>query len=145
MTQAKATSCVLAADRLPNDALVALMAEAIRHRAPPCARILEEATSVFTAFYAGQALAARISDAELAYLVSAAMAALHRRCGTFDGQVPFRAWLMDLARDTMVEYQRHKMSSTDEAGMAAAASRTGLSHDGSSRTRNHELYPSPVL
>jgi RNA polymerase sigma-70 factor (ECF subfamily) len=145
MTEAKAACCDLAADRLPNDALVALMADAIRHGAPPCARILEEATSFFTAFYRGQVLAARVSDAELAHLVSAAVAALHRRCVTFDRQIPFRAWLMDIARLTMIEYQREKTSTTDDAETVAAAPGPGSSRDGSSRIRNHELYPAPVF
>lgn len=48
---ANGSCCRLATDRLPNEALVALMVAAIDRGTPPCAQVLEEATSVFTAFF----------------------------------------------------------------------------------------------
>lgn len=91
---ANGSCCRLATDRLPNEALVALMVAAIDRGMPPCAQVLEEATSVFTAFFRGQALAARIHEAELAPLVAEALTALHRHSATFDRNAPFRAWLL---------------------------------------------------
>jgi DNA-directed RNA polymerase specialized sigma24 family protein len=141
---ANGSCCRLATDRLPNEALVALMVTAIDRGTPPCAQLLEEATSVFTAFFRGQALAARIGEAELAPLVAEALTALQRHCATFDREAPFRAWLLDTARRVMVDFQRRQNATAGASEVTAPAPHSPGDTDGSSRTRHRELHPTGV-
>ena len=141
---ANGSCCRLATDRLPNEALVALMVAAIDRGTPPCEQVLEEATSVFTAFYRGQALAARISEAELAPLVAEALNALQRHCATFDSKAPFRAWLLDTARRVMVDYQRRQNATAGVSEITAPAPHSPGDTDSLSRTRHHERRPAGV-
>ncbi|MGN6236966.1 sigma factor [Dyella sp.] len=141
---ANGSCCRLATDRLPNDALVALMVAAIERGTPPCAQLLEEATSVFTAFFRGQVLAARIHEAELAPLVAEALTALHRHYATFDSKAPFRAWLLDTARRVMVDYQRRQNATAGASEVTAPAPHSPGDTDGSPRTRHRERRPAGV-
>jgi DNA-directed RNA polymerase specialized sigma24 family protein len=144
MGGAHSTCCSLAADRLSNHALVALMDDAVERGAPPCERVLEEAALVFTAFYRGQALAARVSEAELAALVTAALAALHRHCATFDRNAPFRAWLLDIARLTMVEYQHRHCPTAGVTGAGGQSLRQSPA-DGAPLIQSRDLRPAGVF
>lgn len=144
MKDAEASCCRLATDRLPNEALVALMVATIDRGRPPCARVREEATSVFTAFYRGQVLAVRISETELPPLVAEALTALHRHCASFDREAPFRAWLLDIARHVMVEYQRRRAATADVSEVTAPARCSPGPADSSSHPRNRELRPAGV-
>lgn len=104
MVGANSTCCSFEADRLPNDELVALMRDVVERSAPPPWQLQQAAASVFLAFYRGQASAQRASEADLPSLVREAQAALYRHRGTFNPDVPFRAWLLEIARLTLIDH-----------------------------------------
>lgn len=116
MVGANGTCCSFEADRLPNAELVALMRDVVEQSAPPPWRLLQATASVFLAFYRGQASAQRTSEADLPSLVREAQAALYRHRGTFHPDVPFRAWLLEIARLTLIDHHEHRAGGSTRHG-----------------------------
>ncbi|MFI8717483.1 hypothetical protein ACIGHF_06275 [Stenotrophomonas sp. NPDC077464] len=87
------------ADRPSNDELVALMARIRRRDKGALDRLHALVTPLVRAFHEGQVQGGRGDPCELEARVSATLWRIYRERHSFGHQQPFRAWLLQVARD----------------------------------------------
>jgi len=128
------SSCVSDMARLSNDQLVALMADVVRHGAGSVRRLFMAVAPLLIAFYEGQVQAERAKVEDLERLVQQALIAVYQGRSSYSPCRPFRAWLLDVARLEMLDYQR------DASGISVLRGTSKTTHDHSAKlvTREHE-------
>ena len=119
--------CTLEADRLTNDELVALMQQVIMQGGAPLRSLQQTAAPIFHAYYRGHALAGRVDEGDIAQLVREALDALERDHGTFNPNIPCRAWLLEIARLTMIRHHGHPSGESIQPACAPATELSGPS------------------
>lgn len=108
MVEDYCVSCLSADDRLANEQLHALMADVVRRDRVQSQRLFATVTPLLIAFYEGQAQAGRISRDQASGLVQEAFKTLYLDQERYDPNQPFRAWIIDIARSTLLgNRQRH--------------------------------------
>lgn len=99
-------SCLDGVHRPGNDELCAWMADVFDNDTPASLQLIATVTPLLQAFFEGQVQAARVGRDSVEPLVQQAFMALHRRRADYDSNTPFRAWLIENARDTLLEHLR---------------------------------------
>lgn len=102
MAEGNRTSCLSTAERLGNDELHALMAGVLRRDRRESQQLFAAVTPLLIAFYDGQVQAGRIKRGETAGLVQEAFKALYLGQPGYDPNLPFRAWVLEIARITLL-------------------------------------------
>lgn len=102
MAEGNRTSCLSTAERLGNDELHALMAGMLRRDRRESRQLFAAVTPLLIAFYDGQVQAGRIKRGETAGLVQEAFKALYLGQPGYDPNLPFRAWVLEIARTTLL-------------------------------------------
>jgi RNA polymerase sigma-70 factor (ECF subfamily) len=120
-----AEGCLSRVDHLGNDELCALMADVVKHGGGPLQQLLARVKPLLKAFYEGQVQAGRVRREKVEGLVQEASIALYQRRASYDPNVPFRAWLIEIARDTLLDYWR---SQSGNAVVDPLASVPALNH-----------------
>jgi len=108
MTERYGDSCLCSADRLGNDELRALMIDLIGSGNSTPTQLLATVKPLLMAFYEGQVQAGRVRREEVEGLAQQAFASLYQRRSSYDPNVPFRAWLIEIARCTLLHYLRNQ-------------------------------------
>ncbi|CDF92132.1 hypothetical protein BN844_2242 [Pseudomonas sp. SHC52] len=116
MTEGCRDSWLCRTDRLGNDELCALMAKVDRHGPQALQQLLAKVKPLLKAFYEGQVQAGRARREEVEGLIQEAFMVLQQRRADYDPSVPFRAWLIAIARDTLL-YHWHNQG--NDASVAA--------------------------
>ncbi|MBZ9781490.1 hypothetical protein K9857_07970 [Pseudomonas sp. REP124] len=101
-------SCLNSIDRLADDELRALMADVLKHDTAASLQLIANVTPLFLAFFEGQAQAERVGQDSVEGLVQEAFMTLYRRRADYDDNTPFRAWLIEMARCTLLEHLRNR-------------------------------------
>ncbi|NUT78773.1 hypothetical protein HNO86_27405 [Pseudomonas sp. C1C7] len=109
-------------DRPGNEELCALMADALAHDTAASLQLIATVTPLLLAFFEGQQQAGRIEHESVGDLVREAFITLHRRRAEYDSHTPFRAWLIEMARCTLLEHL-HSLQEKDIASPASAPNR----------------------
>jgi RNA polymerase sigma-70 factor (ECF subfamily) len=104
MSEGYGESCVCADDRPSNDELSALIAQVVMRGQDAPQRLFSAVAPLLSAFYEGHIQAGRAKREDLETLVQRAFLAVCQRHGSFDGGHPFRAWLIEIARSTLLDY-----------------------------------------
>lgn len=99
-------NCLDRHERPANDELCALMADVLEHDAPASLQLIATVTPLLLAFFEGQVQAARVERDNVEALVQQAFLTLYQRRAAYDSTIPFRAWLIETARDTLLEHLR---------------------------------------
>ncbi|MGN8342492.1 hypothetical protein ACLEJQ_02645 [Pseudomonas sp. SMV71] len=104
-------SCVSSVDRLGNDELRALMMEVVQYGGAaygraPLQQLLAKVEPLLKAFFEGQVQAGRLGCEAVDGLVRQAFTALYRRRAGYEPDIPFRAWMIDVARSTLLQHLR---------------------------------------
>jgi RNA polymerase sigma-70 factor (ECF subfamily) len=102
MAEGNHPSYLCTAERLGNDELHALMAEAIRHGMPQSKLLVTTVTPLLIAFFEGQVQAGRVRCEDTQSLVQQTFNALYLGQARYDPNAPFRAWLLEIARATLL-------------------------------------------
>ncbi|EJL02149.1 MULTISPECIES: hypothetical protein [Pseudomonas] len=102
MAEGYRVSCLSTAERLGNDELHALMAGVVRRDRRESQQLFAAVTPLLIAFYEGQVQAGRIKRGATAGLVQEAFKALYLGQPGYDPTLPFRAWVLDIARSTLL-------------------------------------------
>lgn len=102
MAEGNRTSCLSTAERLGNDELHALMAGVLRRDRRESQQLFAAVTPLLIAFYDGQVQAGRIKRGDTAGLVQEAFKALYLGQPGYDPNLPFRAWVLEIARTTLL-------------------------------------------
>lgn len=102
MAEGYRVGCLSTAERLGNDELHALMDAVVRRDKRESLRLFATVIPLFIAFYEGQVQAGRIKHAETASLVQQALKALYLGQPRYDPNLPFRSWILDIARSTLL-------------------------------------------
>ncbi|WP_159812277.1 hypothetical protein [Pseudomonas sp. 18058] len=102
MAEGYRVSCLSTAERLGNDELHALMAGFVRRDRRESQQLFAAVTPLLIAFYEGQVQAGRIKRGATAALVQEAFKALYLGQPGYDPNLPFRAWVLDIARSTLL-------------------------------------------
>lgn len=114
------TACLSQEGRLSNDEFTALMASAVRCGRDSSRSLFLAAAPVLIAFYEGHVRAGRLVATDVESLVQRALANLYRaRAGFAAERQPFRAWLLDIARDSMLDYRRERSGHAIKSGRGA--------------------------
>ncbi|WP_192564559.1 hypothetical protein [Pseudomonas gozinkensis] len=103
MAEGYRDNCLCEADRLGNDELYALVAGAVRHGRGEAQQLFATVTPLLVAFYEGQVQAGRIRREDTGSLVQQAFRALYQDSAAHDPSFPFRAWLIEIARSTLLD------------------------------------------
>ncbi|KQW28445.1 MULTISPECIES: sigma-70 family RNA polymerase sigma factor [Pseudomonas] len=106
MTERYGDSCLCSVDRLGNDELRALMIDLVKSGKGASTQLLATVKPLLMAFYEGQVQAGRVRREEVEGLAQQAFASLYQRRASYDPNVPFRAWLIETARRTLLHYLR---------------------------------------
>ena len=93
--------------RISNGELQTLMASLTAGDQGAVQKLFRAITPLLAAFYDGQAQAGRLDPDEVGHLVQLALLALYRKRAGYPAEQPFRAWLIDVARSTMVGPHSH--------------------------------------
>jgi RNA polymerase sigma-70 factor (ECF subfamily) len=101
MAEGYRVGCLSAAERIGNDELHALMAGVVRRDRRELQQLFATVTPLLIAFYEGQLQAGRIKREETSGLVQESLMALYLRQQGYDPNLPFRAWILDIARSTL--------------------------------------------
>ncbi|MFJ3484626.1 hypothetical protein ACIPL1_14760 [Pseudomonas sp. NPDC090202] len=104
MSQGYHGGCVCSVDRPSNDELSALMARVAVRGEGASDALLVAVAPLLTAFFEGQVQAGRARREDLDSWVREAGGALYRRRSGYDATRPFRAWLLDIAREQLLDY-----------------------------------------
>ncbi|MGC4012720.1 MAG: hypothetical protein QM805_29365 [Pseudomonas sp.] len=83
------------------------------------------------AFFEGQAQAGRIGPRDLGELLRATLRQVDRQRAGYDPAVPFRAWLLELARQALSDYRRTapvEVHAVRETQRPARRRRTAVAH-----------------
>jgi RNA polymerase sigma-70 factor (ECF subfamily) len=115
MTDDYREHCLCRADRASNEALAALLADTLDGRAGALEQLDRQVLPLLLAFYEGQVQAGCLQPQALDELVQQAWLAVCQRCTGYDPQAPFRAWLIDIARHTLLEHRRSQLAFSAEA------------------------------
>ncbi|WP_460122445.1 sigma factor [Pseudomonas sp. S2_C03] len=99
-------SCLDRVHRPANAELCALMDDVLEHDTPASLQLIATVTPLLLAFFEGQVQAERVERDSVDTLVQQAFMTLYRRRADYDVNTPFRAWLIDTARDTLLEHLR---------------------------------------
>lgn len=102
MAEGYRVSCLSAAERLGNNELHALMAGVVRRERRESEQLFATVRPLLIAFYEGQVQAGRIKRGETAGLVQESLKALYFGQAGYDPNMPFRAWIVDIARATLL-------------------------------------------
>lgn len=102
MAEGYRVRCLNTAERLGNDQLHALMAGVVRRDTDESKQLFETVTPLLIAFYEGQVQAGRIGREDAAGLVQEAFNALYLGRIRYDPNLSFRAWILDIARSTLL-------------------------------------------
>lgn len=102
MAEGYRVSCLSTDERLGNDELHALMAGVVRRDRRESQQLFAAVTPLLIAFYEGQVQAGRIKRGATAALVQEAFKALYLGQPGYDPNLPFRAWVLDIARSTLL-------------------------------------------
>jgi RNA polymerase sigma-70 factor (ECF subfamily) len=102
MAESYRVSCLSTAERLGNDELHALMAGVVRRDRRESQQLFAAVTPLLIAFYEGQVQAGRIKRGATPGLVQEAFKALYLGQPGYDPNLPFRAWVLDIARSTLL-------------------------------------------
>ncbi|TFY84393.1 RNA polymerase subunit sigma-24 [Pseudomonas kairouanensis] len=106
MTEGYRASCLSTDDRLASEALRLLMAHVVSGNRSAGRRLSIQVTPLLKAFYEGQVQAGRIRPEQVECLVHSAFKALLEKPTDYDPCQPFRAWLLDIARTTLLHHLR---------------------------------------
>ncbi|WP_130901454.1 hypothetical protein [Pseudomonas sp. Sample_23] len=101
MAEGYRTSCLSKAERLGNAELHALMAGVLRRERRESLQLFAAVTPLLIAFYDGQVQAGRIKRGATAGLVQEAFKTLYLGQPGYDPNLPFRAWVLEVARTTL--------------------------------------------
>lgn len=101
-------TCLCESDRLGNDELYALVAGAVRHGRGEAQQLFATVTPLLIAFYEGQVQAGRVRREDTGNLVQQAFRALYQKQADHDPSFPFRAWLIEIARSTLLDNLGHR-------------------------------------
>ena len=118
-------TCLCESDRLGNDELYALVAGAVRHGRGEAQQLFATVTPLLIAFYEGQVQAGRIRREDTGSLVQQAFRALYQEQAAHDPSFPFRAWLIEIARSTLLNNLGHRGAEVVPTadGLAGASAR----------------------
>ena len=105
MSDTRPLTCICDADRPSNEALATLMARVARRDKGALETLSVLVKPLVYAFHEGQVQAGRVPAEELEALVTATLWRVYQQRLGYDRQQPFRAWLLQLARDTVWERQ----------------------------------------
>ncbi|WP_248743539.1 MULTISPECIES: hypothetical protein [unclassified Pseudomonas] len=94
--------CLCEADRLGNDELYALVTGAVRHDRAESQQLFATVTPLLIAYFEGQVQAGRINREDTGSLVQQAFKMLYLEQARHDPDFPFRAWLIEIARSTLL-------------------------------------------
>lgn len=87
--------------RLSNEDLGHLLAAMVRREKGSAQRLFLAIAPLLAAFHGGQVQAGRVKAEDLEPLVQQSLVAVYRaRASYVPGQLPFRAWLLDIARSS---------------------------------------------
>lgn len=106
MTEGYRASCLSTEERLANEALRALMAHVVNGDRGASRRLFAKVMPLLRAFYEGQVQAGRIRPEQVEYLIQGAFKALLDNPADDNPGLPFRAWLLDIARTTLLHHLR---------------------------------------
>lgn len=121
MSEGYRDNCLCSAERLGNDQLCALMMATVEQGKTASRQLLVAVKPLLMAFYEGQVQAGRLGRDQVDGLVKQAFNLLYHRRARYDPDVPFRAWLIEIARSTLLHYLR------SQKDIAAAAPKAGAS------------------
>ncbi|MGP6427208.1 hypothetical protein [Pseudomonas pharyngis] len=118
-------TCLCESDRLGNDELYALVAGAVRHGRGEAQQLFATVTPLLIAFYEGQVQAGRVRREDTGNLVQQAFRALYQEQAAHDPSFPFRAWLIEIARSTLLDNLGHRGAEVVPTadGLAGASAR----------------------
>ncbi|MGN8120132.1 hypothetical protein ACTJK9_00060 [Pseudomonas sp. 22082] len=118
-------TCLCESDRLGNDELYALVAGAVRHGRGEAQQLFATVTPLLIAFYEGQVQAGRVRREDTGNLVQQAFRALYQEQAAHDPSFPFRAWLIEIARSTLLNNLGHRGAEVVPTadGLAGASAR----------------------
>jgi len=118
-------TCLCESDRLGNDELYALVAGAVRHGRGEAQQLFATVTPLLIAFYEGQVQAGRVRREDTGNLVQQAFRALYQEQDAHDPSFPFRAWLIEIARSTLLDNLGHRGAEVVPTadGLAGASAR----------------------
>jgi len=102
--------CIRSADRPSNEELASLMAGVVKRDRGALERLHALVRPLVTAFLEGQIQAGRLRPDELEELVQGTLWMIYRQRLSYDRQHPFRAWLLGIARHTLLERQGSQAS-----------------------------------
>lgn len=108
MTEGYRGNCLCSADHLGNSQLCQLMAEVVKQGKPASGPLLMTVKPLLMAFYEGQVQAGRLGRDEVDDLARQAFNSLYQRRHRYDPNVPFRAWLIEIARSTLLRHLRNQ-------------------------------------
>lgn|GEM_PF-1983704 len=112
--------------RISNDELQLLMTRLKVGQQDSLQELFRAITPLLIAIYEGQAQAGRLGPDRVGHLVQLALLAVYRKRATCHADQPFRAWLIDIARSTMVGPDHR-----------AAANRSFMVHE---HLHNHAIH-----
>lgn len=104
MTDTDRNGCLREIDRLSNEQLSALISGVVIDGKGASAPLFAAVAPLLIAFYEGQVQAGRARHEHLEALVQDAFLAIYQRCASYDPAHPIRAWLIEIARCTLVDY-----------------------------------------
>ncbi|ABA74007.1 MULTISPECIES: hypothetical protein [Pseudomonas] len=116
-------TCLCESDRLGNDELYALVAGAVRHGRSEAQQLFATVTPLLIAFYEGQVQAGRIRREDTGGLVQQAFRTLYQEQAAHDPSFPFRAWLIEIARATLLNNLDHRGTDAVADALAGASAR----------------------
>ncbi|ABA77452.1 hypothetical protein K7459_03145 [Pseudomonas fluorescens] len=96
--------CLCKDGRLANQELCALMARVFKGDRSAARRLSTHIAPLLLAFYEGQAQVGRIRPERVESLAREAFMALLERRADYDSSIPFRAWLLTVARATLLNH-----------------------------------------
>lgn len=129
MAEGYRDNCLCEADRLGNDELYALVAGAVRHGRGEAQQLFATVTPLLIAYYEGQVQAGRIRREDTGLLVQQAFRALYQEQAAHDPNFPFRAWLIEIARSTLLNNLGHRATAVMATTDALAGASVRESHE----------------
>ncbi|KSW22001.1 hypothetical protein P3W55_10155 [Pseudomonas citronellolis] len=98
--------CMSLAGRCSNAEFGALLVQAQQGGGEASPRLLKALVPLLVAFFEGQVQAGRMRGEDLGEVLRATLKAVDSQRASYDPAGPFRAWLLDIARQELGEYQR---------------------------------------
>ncbi|MGY2374068.1 sigma factor [Pseudomonas sp. SDO524_S393] len=104
MTEEDRGHCLCKEDRLSNQGLCTLMAQVVKGDRSAARRLSTHIAPLLLAFYEGQAQVGRIRPERVESLAREAFMAVLEHRADYDSTTPFRAWLLTIARATLLDH-----------------------------------------